>query len=86
MINWNSYVEARVHELIQDAESNRLLKSAVEQARNTAPARPLRERIGERLILLGWRMMNRQPEEGETCSRTVLSGKRQAIVMVEVCP
>jgi hypothetical protein len=71
--------------MMSEAETERMLKSALTQARTGQAKRPLREAIGERLILLGWRMMNRLPEEGESCSRLVLSGQKQALVMVEVC-
>jgi hypothetical protein len=85
MYNWNVYLEGRMQDMVQEAETQRMLKTALNQARTTTPKRPLRERIGERLILMGWRMMNQLPQEGETCSRLVLSGQKQALVMVEVC-
>lgn len=86
MFTWSTYIEGRMQDLMTEAEAERLLKTAVSQARTASARRPLRDAIGERLILLGWRMMNRAPEQGETCSRLVLSGDRQALVMVEVCP
>ncbi len=86
MYNWNVYLEERMNDMMREADSQRILKTAVTQARTEKVKRPLREAIGERLILLGWRMMNQLPQEGETCTRMVLSGQKQALVMVEVCP
>lgn len=85
MMDWNSYVQTRVAELMREAETDHRLKEALRRTQEMPLRQSLRERIGERLILLGWRMMNKQPQPGETCSRTVLSGFKQAIVMVEVC-
>lgn len=85
MIGWNSYVEERMHDMMREAQSRHLLKEAMAQAKETGARRSVREALGERLILLGWRLMNRLPQEGETCSRLVLSGTKQALVMVEVC-
>ena len=86
MFTWNTYLEERMNDMMREADSQRILKTAVTQARTQPPKRPLREAIGERLILMGWRMMNRAPQDGETCTRMVLSGQKQALVMVEVCP
>ncbi len=85
MMDFNSYVQGRVEDLMREAKSEHLLKEAVAQNRISNPRRPLRESVGERFILLGWRLMNKAPEDGETCSRLMLSGHKQAIVMVEVC-
>jgi hypothetical protein len=85
MMDFNSYVEYKVQDWMREAEGERLVKQAVEQAKAEGRKRSLREALGERLILLGWRMLNKAPGEGETCSRLVLSGSRQAMVMVEVC-
>lgn len=83
--NYSNYIELRMQDLVREAESERRLKEAIQQAKVENPRRPLRAALGERLILLGWRLMNQTPAEGETCSRLMLSGPRQAIVMVEVC-
>ena len=85
MIDFNSYVEYKVQDWLREAEGERLVKQAVAQAKAEGTKRTLREALGERLILLGWRLLNKAPGEGETCSRLVLSGTRKAMVMVEVC-
>lgn len=83
--SYNTYIQHRVEGMVREAESERLLQQAIQQAKIDKPRRPLRAALGERFILLGWRLMNQAPAEGETCSRLMLSGPRQAIVMVEVC-
>jgi hypothetical protein len=85
MYDLNSYMQERVQNMVLEAKTNHLIKEAVAQAKSEGNKRPFREALGERLILLGWRLMNKAPQDGETCSRLVLSGSRQAMVMVEVC-
>jgi hypothetical protein len=85
MIEWNSYIETKVQDLLREAKNEHMIKEAITEKRQANTRRSPREFLGEQMILIGWRMMNRLPAEGETCSRLVLSGHKQAIVMVEVC-